>query len=258
MSFILNYCNGKQLDDGYVNNDDLDDVNNDDVIINIDNDNDVSPPLIDNVESIASILDVRQNLTSDKSDSNNIDIDKDKNKIITQYLSDLYEETMFKKNDMASNVSVLFDHTNGHLIVEYIGYKGTDFLNGQYFIKFELPQNYPDSPPKISVMTESGRFRENTHLSLSISHYHRESWYPMSLVFLVINMLSAFPDKTINGIGHMRDYTSSTIKELAEKSRSYNELHYPELCKSFKNINELKLSGSDSDIRSFIHKMIEY
>lgn len=185
------------------------------------------------------------------------------NDTVKDHLKVLYEETMFKKFDMSPNISVLFDAKTGHLMVEYIGYKGTDFHNGQYFILFELPEDYPLSPPKISVLTESGRFYVKRHLSLSISHYHNESWYPMPLTFLVVNMLSVFADYSITGIGHHPMYAETTtrianIKELVDKTREYNERHYPDLCNKFKTITELKTSESDIDIQKYIdERMLE-
>jgi len=183
------------------------------------------------------------------------------NDTIKQYLKQLYVETMFKKKELTENISILFDPTTGHLIAEYIGYKGTDFYNGQYFILFELPDDYPKSPPKISVLTESGRFYVKQHLSLSITHFHRELWYPMPLVFLIINMLSVFPDYSIYGIGHMSTFAETTtkitlIKELTSKTREYNERHYPILCESFKKIRELKDTGSEVDIQKYIDEQM--
>lgn len=183
------------------------------------------------------------------------------NDIVKKYLRTLYEETMLKKYDMNSNVSVIFDPIKGYLIVEYIGYKGTDFYTGQYFILIELPIDYPNSPPHISVLTESGRFKVKCHLSMSISQYHRETWYPMPLTFLIINIISAFPDYEMNGIGHIHKKIddiniSIDIKNLVEKTREYNEIHNPIYFSAFKKIQEIKDTGSDVIIMKYIDEMM--
>jgi ubiquitin-protein ligase len=184
------------------------------------------------------------------------------NDTVKKYLKKLYEETMLKKWEMYSNVSIIFDSTKGHLIVEYIGYKGTDFHNGQYFILIELPVDYPLSPPKISVLTKSGRFHVKTHLSMSISHYHKKSWYPMPLTFLVINIISAFSDYTIKGIGHImkkQEELISDIKNLVAETKEYNEKHNMDFYSSFQQIQIIKETSCDADIMTYIdEKMKEH
>ena len=149
---------------------------------------------------------------------------------------------------MSKNISFIYDPTSRHLVVEYIGYKGTDFHDGQYFILFELPDDYPNSPPMISVLTESGRFHVKKYLSMSITQYHKESWYPMPLVFLIVAILSAFPDYSMMGIGHVSvrsEESVALIKELAVKSREYNKQHYLDLYESFDKIRRIKELGMD-------------
>src|SRR5690606_3885656 len=107
------------------------------------------------------------------------------------------------------------------------------------------------SPPKISVLTDSGRFSVKTCLSMSVSHYHRESWYIMPLSFLLISVTSAFPDYNMTGIGHYRA-NKDDVKERALKSREYNQQHYPELCQKFERIDKLKKTGTHEGIEEYI------
>ena len=181
------------------------------------------------------------------------------NELVKKYLRDLYEETMFKGKGMSDNLTIHFDSTKGNLYVEYIGYKGTDFHNGQYFILFVLPSNYPDSPPKISVLTESGRFYPKIYLSLSISDYHSEIWQKIPLTFLIVSMISAFPDYDMIGVGHInihRAGTTAIVKKLVEKTRDYNKQHNFELYEIFSKINELKMNGTKEEIDKYIDDMI--
>lgn len=158
--------------------------------------------------------------------------------ILKKYLDELYDLTFISPEK--KNISFVYDHDSRDLYIEYIGYKGTDYYQGQYFIHLNLPDDYPLSPPKIRVLTESGRFYPGSYLSLSISHYHKESWIPLNLEFLVLNVISAFTDE-LGGIGHIRA-SSDERKSYAEKSRRYNEVHYPELCEKFDLINKEKMA----------------
>lgn len=150
-------------------------------------------------------------------------------KILKQNIDSLYDLTFISPE--SKNISFIYDVEKRDLFVEYIGYKGTDYHAGQYFIHVNLPTDYPESPPKIRILTESGRFYPGCYLSLSISHYHKESWVPTTLEFLVVNIISAFTDD-LHGIGHIIT-TSEERKHFAQESRHYNETHYPELSAKF-------------------------
>lgn len=183
-------------------------------------------------------------------------------RVFKKQLKQLYIETMYKKNEMSSNYSVYYDHVNRYLYIEYTGYSGTDFHNGQYFIKLEFSSNYLRSPPKISVLTENGKFYVDEHLSLSITSYHPESWTPMiTLTALIINISSAFTEYDLYGIGHISLSTDkenyiNNIKELAKNSCLYNEERNQKLFEIFNNIRYLKASGSEDDIAKYITKSI--
>lgn len=164
-------------------------------------------------------------------------------------LKKLFEQTMLK--DLKSNITAHFDPINYVLYVEFLGYAGTNFENGQYFISFSLPYDYPHSPPGIQILTESGRFHVNTFLSMSISHFHSESWYVMSLEFLVIALTSSFTDFDMCGIGHAN--TSPEIqKNCAKESRSYNLEMNSDLANIFDSINKIKLSNNVDTINAYI------
>lgn len=178
--------------------------------------------------------------------------------VFKKQLEQLYTETMYPKNEMSSNYSVYYDHVNRCLYIEYIGYSGTDFHNGQYFMKLEFLPSYLRSPPKISVLTKNGKFAPNTCLSLSISSYHPESWVPkITLTALIINISSAFAEYDMHGVGHISYHTDkekyiNNIKELAKNSHQYNEQHNQKLVEIFNNARHLKASGSEDDIARYI------
>ena len=55
-----------------------------------------------------------------------------------------------------------------------------DFKGGYYMGKIICPNDYPAKAPKITLITENGRFHNWTEgICLSISDYHPESWNPV-------------------------------------------------------------------------------
>lgn len=174
--------------------------------------------------------------------------------IIKQYICDLYDLTF---GESSQNLSFHFDYETFTLFVEYIGYKDTEFNDGQYFIKFCIPCEYPLSPPTISVLTKSGRFIPNQALSMSISSYHKESWVPMSFEFLIMATISAFTDNTVRGIGHLSP-TLEEIKQCAQNSREYNKLYYPNLYEIFDHYSQEKrnlVNKTEKDRQEYISKL---
>lgn len=140
---------------------------------------------------------------------------------------------------MNKNFAFYYVHDTSTLYVEYIGYKNSPFEDGQYIIKFVLPNEFPYKPPQISILTESGRFYPCCSLSLSISHFHPETWYPMSLELLIVNVVSCFDDFTICGIGHVNEPNKEDIKKYALKSREYNKNKHFDIFTEFETLHKL-------------------
>lgn len=100
------------------------------------------------------------------------------------------------------------------------GPSNSAFADGIYHGRILLPKDYPASPPRVQVLTASGRFNVGRDICLSASNYHPETWTPrwtiLSLVdALRIHMLTS-PNE-INGI----DASVEERKQLAEKSRHW-------------------------------------
>ena len=67
------------------------------------------------------------------------------------------------------------------------------YKGGYYLGKIKFPPEYPWKPPAITLLTESGRFKQNTRICLSISDYHPESWNPVWPVrSIIIGLISFF------------------------------------------------------------------
>lgn len=95
------------------------------------------------------------------------------------------------------------------------------YAGGVYHGRIVLPQTYPAQPPRVQMLTETGRFQTSTDICLSASNYHPETWQPAawsvrSLVEAVrLHMITA--SNEIGGI----TTTLATRQRLAEKSRRW-------------------------------------
>lgn len=152
-----------------------------------------------------------------------------------------------------------YDKDEFKLYVEFIGYEDTDFHNGQYIIEFTLCHKggcFPLHPPMIKVLTESGRFDVNKHLSLSVSHFHPGTWIVMSIVALINCVSWVFSDYNVRGIGHLKA-NSDTVKNLALASREYNSKNYPKLSDFFECVHKLKETKDSEKLETLIKDMLD-
>ena len=68
-----------------------------------------------------------------------------------------------------------------------------DFQGGYYLGKIICPNDYPAKAPKITLITDNGRFHNwNEGICLSISDYHPESWNPVWKVTQIVIGLVSF------------------------------------------------------------------
>lgn len=68
-------------------------------------------------------------------------------------------------------------HRDTHLVFHFVFYGlDEDFKNGFYHGLLEMPEDYPFSPPKISFLTNNGRFEVGKSICTSFTHYHKETW----------------------------------------------------------------------------------
>ncbi len=58
------------------------------------------------------------------------------------------------------------------------GVPGSVFEHGVYHGRIVLPPDYPSTPPRVMMLTPSGRFVPGVDICLSASHYHPETWQP--------------------------------------------------------------------------------
>jgi ubiquitin-conjugating enzyme E2 J1 len=97
----------------------------------------------------------------------------------------------------------------------------TEFEQGIYHGRILFPVEYPMKPPSIILLTESGRFRTNEKICLSISGHHAETWTPTWGVRTALLAIIGFMETPGEGALGSLDYTPEERKILAKKSLSY-------------------------------------
>ncbi len=100
------------------------------------------------------------------------------------------------------------------------GVKGSPFEGGLYHGYFQIPVDYPMSPPNIYFLSESGRYMTNKKVCMNITTYHKEEWSPAWTLRTMMEAINAHFVVEDNGIGSLKK-SSSIRKEIAKKSRSY-------------------------------------
>jgi len=75
------------------------------------------------------------------------------------------------------------------------------YENGIYHGRVLLPKDYPGSPPRVQMLTPSGRFVCGEDICLSASSYHPETWTPRWTVLALVDALRLHMLTTANEIG---------------------------------------------------------
>ncbi|UJR27721.1 hypothetical protein I4U23_008998 [Adineta vaga] len=97
----------------------------------------------------------------------------------------------------------------------------TEFEQGIYHGRILFPVEYPMKPPSIILLTESGRFKINEKICLSISGHHAETWTPTWGVRTALLAIIGFMETPGEGALGSLDYSPEERKILAKKSVSY-------------------------------------
>ena len=105
-----------------------------------------------------------------------------------------------------------------HFTVKGLG--GSDYDRGLYHGRLVLPRDYPLSPPRVQMLTPSGRFVPGEDICLSASSYHPESWTPRWRVRSLVDALRLHMATEVSEIGGVRA-TPKKRRKLAEESRAW-------------------------------------
>lgn len=106
------------------------------------------------------------------------------------------------------NDGIYYKHDDEDILLGYaliIGPKSTIYENGYYFFKFDFPNNYPNSPPKVTFLTNmfNIRFHPNLYrngkccLSL-LNTWTGEQWSAcQSIKTILLNLMILFDNKPL-------------------------------------------------------------
>ena len=100
------------------------------------------------------------------------------------------------------------------------GPKNSVYENGIYHGRIILPKSYPLSPPRVQLLTPSGRFIPGDDICLSASAFHPETWTPRWTILSLIEALRIHMLTTANEIGGVHASDESRRK-FAAHSRSW-------------------------------------
>jgi len=94
------------------------------------------------------------------------------------------------------------------------------YENGIYHGRVLLPKDYPASPPRVQMITPSGRFISGHDICLSASSYHPETWTPRWTVLSLVDGLRLHMLTTANEIGGVLA-SDEKRRQYARESRSW-------------------------------------
>uniref|UniRef100_A0A914DHE1 UBC core domain-containing protein n=1 Tax=Acrobeloides nanus TaxID=290746 RepID=A0A914DHE1_9BILA len=118
---------------------------------------------------------------------------------------------------------------------KFFGTAGTPYEDGYYHGKLIFPSDFPFKPPRILMLTPSGRFATNTALCFSISDHHPESWNPTWTVSTIImGIVSFMNDEREQTYGSMNTPAENRRKH-AKNSKKFN-LKSSEFCQIFPDL----------------------
>ncbi|CAD2215700.1 ubiquitin-conjugating enzyme E2 J2 [Angomonas deanei] len=130
------------------------------------------------------------------------------------------------------------------------------YAGGRYMGKLVFPHDYPYKPPKVFMLTPSGRLQVNQEICLSNSSFHPESWSPLwGLDSILIGLISFFfsSESTTGAVvteeSHRRElaaasrrYNCTTLKSLYQK---YFQDDYEEDCRLIESVSQLRGGGGE-------------
>jgi ubiquitin-protein ligase len=107
-----------------------------------------------------------------------------------------------------------------HWHFSFRGVKNSLYESGIYHGRILLPKDYPTSPPRVQLMTPSGRFKPFADICLSASAFHPETWTPRWTVLSLVHALRLHMLTSPQEIGGVVSSADETL-EYARRSLSW-------------------------------------
>lgn len=130
-----------------------------------------------------------------------------------------------------------------HYVLE--GPAGSPYEGGFYHGKLIFPPEYPLKPPRIIMLTPSGRFSPGVRLCLSMSDFHPETWNPIWSTSTVLIGLLSFMLESASTVGSINT-SDHTKREFARKSLAYNATHSAKFRKLFPKLAKRGLGAASA------------
>ena len=148
----------------------------------------------------------------------------------------LFTELKLIKQEEVVNVKLIPDPDN--MLEWYFLIHSLDKpYTGEYIGLISIPDRYPFQPPKIKMLTPSGRFNTDEDICTTFTNYHQETWSPSwNLRFIVMGFVSFMLDDD-HGVGSILR-TSKERQEIANQSFDYNLKHHSNILEYFTQFDE--------------------
>ena len=177
--------------------------------------------------------------------------------MLKETIQRIVKDVKYIKNNNLDNIYYIHDEDNillGYALI--IGNKNTPYSYGNYLFKFEFPDNYPFSPPKLTFLSNDGitRFNPNFYINgkvcLSILNtWHGEGWSSCQSIYSILLILYiTFNEKPL-------------INEpnIFENENNYNNINNYNLIIKYKNIEfsilkqiEIIIDNNNNSIINYI------
>ena len=175
--------------------------------------------------------------------------------------------------NILENENIYYKHSDSNILTGYaliIGNNDTPYLYGYYFFKFDFPENYPFSPPKVTFLTNDGKMRFNPNyyscgkvcLSL-LNTWNGDGWTSCQTIYSILIVLSSVlsSNPLLNEPGiNIRDLNLERYNFLVEyKNYEFAIIKQLKLLKKFietKN-NETKNNESNNTARKYNDKKFD-
>ena len=128
-----------------------------------------------------------------------------------------------KSESKAANNYVRMGPMGRNLLHWHFSVQGTPnsvYEKGVYHGRIVLPKDYPMSPPRVQMLTPSGRFIPGHDICLSASSYHPESWTPRWTILSLIDALRLHMLTSANEIGG-QNASNEQRRKRALESRTW-------------------------------------
>ncbi|CAL6074190.1 Ubiquitin-conjugating_enzyme E2 [Hexamita inflata] len=131
----------------------------------------------------------------------------------------------FGELKLKKNMSAFFPDKKNPFMwhISFKGPEDSEFQEGIYHCQMNLA-NYPDSPPEVMLLNESGAYVVNTNICIvGLTHYHPEGWTPGTSIEAIVTALQMLMQitKDRSGYGVIPTINSSDVKKYSDKSKVF-------------------------------------